>query len=60
MVYRQFHLAAKLLETRDEIWSKEMISGILPKVMNEFRKIAIDNQSALWGYHPLFNWLKST
>ena len=28
MVYRQFHLAAKLLETRDEIWSKEMISGI--------------------------------
>ena len=60
MLYRQFHLAAKLLETRNEVWAKEMTSEVLPRVINEFRKIAINNESALWGYHPLFNWLKST
>lgn len=60
MIYRQFHLATKLLELRDEQWSREMISEEIPEVLGEFRKIAIGCQSALWGYHPLFNWLKAT
>lgn len=60
MLYRQFHLAAKLLEQRDEQWSRAMISQVIPTILDEFRKIAINSQSALWGYHPLFNWLKST
>ena len=60
MLYRQFHLTAKLLEHCEEPWADIISNEIVPKVLGEFRKIAISNQSALWGYHPLFNWLKST
>lgn len=60
MLYRQFHLAAKLLELREEVWADEILNMVMPKVINEFKKISLENQASLWGYHPLFNWLKST
>ena len=60
LLYRQFHLVDKLLEMRNEVWSQQFASEIIPVVFNEFRNIAVSNKSALWGYHPLFNWLKST
>ena len=60
MLYRQFHLTARLLEMREEKWAYEVLNEIMPRIINEFKKISMENTASIWGYHPLFNWLKST
>ena len=59
-LYRQFNLASFLLDQLDTTLSQQLNQSILPAILNVYRKAAQDSPSSLWGYNPLFNWLKST
>ncbi|KZR70727.1 hypothetical protein PMIT1318_01867 [Prochlorococcus marinus str. MIT 1318] len=59
-LYRQFHLTAFILERLNSDKSKVLLDLYGPKIYSVFKEAAFNNQSSLWGYDPLFNWLKST
>ena len=59
-LYRQFHLASFILEKLNTEKSKVLLLDYAPSIYNIFKEAAHENHAALWGYNPLFNWLKST
>lgn len=63
-LYRQFHLAMNITEKSKELIGEEVYSllklKVIPSVYSEFKKCSDINMASIWGYHPLFNWLKST
>ena len=56
--YRQFGLAARLIQTTDSNHKDTMFS-FLESVFKFYRDTSRINSSAAFGFHPLFNWLKS-
>jgi len=59
-LYRQFHLTGFILGKLNTDRSKILLDIYGPKIYRVLKEAAINNQSSLWGYDPLFNWLKST
>jgi len=63
-LYRQFHLAMNILERGkagiDVVTYELLAQRVIPSIYNEFRRASNSSISSFWGYHPLFNWLKST
>lgn len=60
--YRQFHLCYYLIENNCNIngEKKISISKAVKRIHELVTLLADSNTSSIFGYHPYFNWLKST
>ena len=56
--YRQFGLAARLVQTTDSN-HKDLMLSFLESVFKFYRDASRTTPAAVFGFHPLFNWLKS-